>query len=84
METLNNIILIGVFLSALGNLVIEVDETRDTKYIVIAKFLFASLAIGSILAALRPYIGYYIIYNISVLSCLIIRIIRSLNKNKRK
>lgn len=82
METVNNIILIGIFLSSLINLVIELDETRNTRYVVIAKGLFATMAIGAILVVLSPQVSYYIVFNLSVLIGLIIRIIRSINRKK--
>lgn len=84
MVILNNIILIGIFIGSLINLVIELDETRDTKYVVIAKLLFTTMAIGSVLAVVRPQVEYYIILNLSVLIGLIARIIRGLNRNKHK
>lgn len=82
MEILNNIILIGIFLSALINLVIELDESKQTKTVVISKFLYCTIAIGAILAVMKPEVRYFIILNLSFLLGLILRIFNRLKKNK--
>lgn len=84
METLNNIVLIGIFFGALVNLVVELDEEKTTKYVVIAKLLFATMAIGAILAALNPQVGYFLILNTSIFLGLVIRIIRHFNRKFKK
>lgn len=84
METLNNIVLIGIFLGSLMNLVIELDEEKTTKYVLIAKLLFCTMAIGAILGALSPKVGYFLILNTSILIGLVIRIIRYFNRKFKK
>jgi hypothetical protein len=82
METINSIVLFGIFIASIANLAVEVDETKDTKYILIAKSLFCLMAIGSIFAVVRPQVGFYLLLNSAVFAGLVIRIIRSINRNK--
>lgn len=84
MATLNNFILIGIVIACIINVIIELDETRSTKYVIITKCLFITMAVGAILTVVKTNQIGSTIFNASVLISLIIRIIRGLNRLKNK
>lgn len=84
MEILNNIILIGIFFTSIINTIVELDESRNFKYVLITKLLFLTMAIGAILSVVKSNQIGLTILNLAVLVALIIRIIRGLKRLKNR
>lgn len=84
METLNNIVLIGIFFTSLINLIFEVHIDKSNRHVISSKLIFCSMAIGAIFAVTHPHIKYFIIMNASFLTGLVFRILKRIREQTNK
>lgn len=81
MESLNIIILLGIFISSIVNLAIELDDTHTIKHELQYRVLFCSIAIGTIYPILHSNTNSILLY-FSILTCLVYRIFYRLKQLK--
>lgn len=81
METVNTLVLTGVAISALVNLIIEIEDVKTIRYELILKICFGWVIIGSIMSIFYKHSYGSTILNIALLIVLLNRIlIRKKNK----
>lgn len=84
METVNSIVLVGIFLTSLINLMFEVHVDKSKRHVISAKLIFATMAIGAIFAVTHPHVRYFLIMNASLLTALTFRIIKRIKEQTNK
>lgn len=82
METFSILILIGIFISSIVNLAIELGDTHTIKQEYILRSLFCSLAVGTVHPILHVSKDSPILIYLSVLYFLVNRIIVRLRELK--
>ncbi len=82
METFNMIILIGIFISSIVNLAIELEDDHTIKQEYILRILFCSLAIGTIHPMIHNNVNSPILIYMTVLYFLVNRIVVRLKELK--
>jgi len=80
METFNILILIGIFISSIVNLAIELEDTHTIKQEYILRVLFCSLSIGTIHPILHTTRDSPIIMYLTIFYFLISRIFTRLKE----
>lgn len=84
METLNSIVLIGIFLTSLINLMFEMHVDKSNRHVISSKLIFCGMAIGAIFAIAHPHIRYFLIMNASLLMALVFRILKRIKEQRNK
>jgi hypothetical protein len=84
METLNIIVLVGIFISAIVNLAIELEDKHTVKYELQLRILFCCVALGAIYPIIHKSKGDTLLLHSVVFFFLITRIITRLRQLHKK
>lgn len=75
METINNLILLSIAITALINLIIEIEDTRTFKYEWILRLCFGGVIVGSISSIFYKHPMSSTVLYVALLTALINRIL---------
>ncbi len=80
MENFNILILIGICISSIVSLAIELEDTHTIKYEIQLRLFFCCTTIGSIHSAFNDTVGANILLNSSIFLFLLVRMITRLKQ----